>query len=400
MFLQIASYIVPFLLLPYLSRVLGGTAFGELSVMWAISAYMNILVDFGFYVWAVKECAHLKDDKPALSKLYSAVNTIKLAISAMLFLPALLLSIATDSSLLLYLFMWATITAQTLVPVWLYQGLQKLFGYLVFSILAQILTAILTIALVRTPDGLMYVTLSSALSWGFIAFLANRSAIKELGLTVAKPAREYLKSVFDGAWHIFIANIAISYYINLPALMVGMLASKVEAGIFMGANKLIFALQALITPVSSAIFPITSTLSKHDLGEANIFVKRLIFLAAIVMFVGVNILGFFAEDIVGLLLGAEFKESAKILEIMSVGPLFVALSVIISNHILIVRGHASRLKNLYFIIAIIATAVSYPLVRDYHATGAAWLYVIVEFAVFIGLAWISRDIKLELKSIS
>jgi PST family polysaccharide transporter len=165
----------------------------------------------------------------------------------------------------------------------------------------------------------------------------------------------------------------------------------------MGAQKLIFGLQALITPLSSAVFPITSTLSKHSIEEANKFVKKLILYTIAVMFVGVNILGYYAEDIVKLLLGAEFKASAKVLEIMAVGPLFVALSVIIANHILIVRGHASRLKNLYFVIAIIATMVSYPLVRDYHAIGAAWLYVIVEFAVFLGLVWISRDIKLELE---
>ncbi len=397
MFLQIASYIVPFLLLPYLSRVLGSEAFGELSVLWAISAYMNILVDFGFYLWAVKECALIRDNNDALSKLFSAVTFIKIALSIVLFIPVIALSFAFNSSVLLYLFMWITIVSQTLVPIWLFQGLQKLFGYLVFSISAQILSAILTISLVRSANDLFFVTLSSAISWSLIAIIANRSIIKELDLRFSLPSMEYLKNVFDGAWHIFIANVAISYYVNLPALMVGLLASKVETGIFMGAQKLIFGLQALITPLSSAIFPITSTLSKHSLEEANKFVKKLILYTVAAMFVGVNILGYFAEDIVKLLLGHEFKASAGILEIMAIGPLFVALSVIIANHILIVRGHAARLKNLYFVIAIIATLVSYPLIRDYHAIGAAWLYVVVEFAVFIGLVWISRDIKLELE---
>ena len=349
------------------------------------------------WISPLKECALIKNDHEALSRLYNAVTLIKVALSFALFVPAIILSFAMHSSVLLYLFMWVTIASQTLVPVWLYQGLQKLFGYLVFSILAQVFSAILTISLVRSANDLFFVTLSSALVWSITAFAANRSIIKELGIKLSLPSFKYLKSVLDGAWHIFVANVAISYYVNLPALMVSLLATKLETGVFMGAQKLIFGLQALITPLSAAVFPITSTLSQHSIEEANKFVKKLILYTVAAMFVGVNILSFYAEEIVKLLLGAEFKASAGVLEIMAVGPLFVALSVIIANHILIVRGHAPRLKNLYFVIAVIATLVAYPLIRDYHAVGAAWLYVVVEFAVFIGLVWISRDINLELK---
>lgn len=397
MFLQIASYIVPFLLLPYLSRVLGAEAFGELSLLWAISAYLGILVDFGFYLWAVKECALIKDDKTRLSKLYSSVTLIKVALSLALLLPTLVISVSLDSSVWLYLFMWMTIVAQTLLPVWLYQGSQKVFGYLVFSIIAQISTAIATFLLVQSADALVFVTASSAFSWGIIAYLSNRHVQKEFGITLQRVSFEELKIIIAQAWHIFIANVAISYYVNLPALMVGLLCTKLETGQFMGAQKLIFAIQALITPLSASIFPITSALSKRDIKEANDFVKKLILYTVAVMFVGVNILGFFADDIVRLVLGSEYQKSAKILAIMSIGPLFVALSVIISNHILIVRGHAERLKSLYFIMAIIATLLSYPLIRDYHGIGAAWLYVIIEAGVFAGLVWVSRDIMKEMK---
>jgi len=73
LFLQLFSYVVPFLLLPYLSRTLGVDGFGSLATLWVLGAYIQILIDFGFYLWATKECAMLKNDSAALSKLWMIV---------------------------------------------------------------------------------------------------------------------------------------------------------------------------------------------------------------------------------------------------------------------------------------------------------------------------------------
>jgi len=393
LFLQLASYAVPFLLLPYLSRVLENNAFGELSVLWAISAYVGIIADFGFYLWASREASLQRLDKSGLSKLYSAVTVVKITLCLMLLIPMIALSLLFNAPMLLYLFMWITVFGQSLVPVWLYQGTQKVAGYLIFSLLAQMSSAILTLLTVHSSEALIFVTASSALSWGAVAILSNRDVLKKFELSFEIPSKTYLKNVLLGAWHLFIANVAVSYYINLPAIALSLFASKIEVGIFMGAQKIIFALQALFTPVSSAVFPLSSTLAKEDINAANSFAKRLIFFTAIIMLIATWLLGSFSEEIVALVLGKNFKDSAEILAIMSIGPIFVALSVIISNHILIVRGHAARLKNLYFVIAVISTILSYPIIRDFHAKGAGWLYVIVEFIVFIGLVWLARDIK-------
>jgi PST family polysaccharide transporter len=48
MILQLSSYAVPLLLLPYLTRVLGLHAFGELALAWAVLAYAGIFADFGW----------------------------------------------------------------------------------------------------------------------------------------------------------------------------------------------------------------------------------------------------------------------------------------------------------------------------------------------------------------
>lgn len=394
LFLQIGSYVVPFLLLPYLSRTLGSSAFGELGLLWAISAYANIIVDFGFYTWATKEASHVHTSQHQLSLLYTTVLFVKLGLLLIILVPMILLSISLDAPIWLYVYMWITIGAQSLMPVWLYQGSGRVFGYLVFSVLAQTLSAILTVVLVKNSNDLIYVTGSSALIWSVIVLLSHTDMKKNFGVKVVLPSRQYIKEVIYGAWHFFVANVAISYYVNLPAIVLGFMASKVEIGVFMAANKLIFAMQALITPISAAIFPYSADLAKRDINKSNEFAKQLVIYTAVIMFIATTILMNFSNEIASVILGKEFNASGRILEIMAIGPMFVALSVIISNHILIVRGHAPKLKSIYIIIATISTVIAYPIIRDYHAIGAAWLYVVVEIFVFLGLIWLS---KIELK---
>ncbi len=46
--LQIANYLIPLLVLPVVSRVLGATLFGSVGYAQNIVSYLTLLVNFGF----------------------------------------------------------------------------------------------------------------------------------------------------------------------------------------------------------------------------------------------------------------------------------------------------------------------------------------------------------------
>lgn len=391
--LQIFSYAVPFLLLPYLSRTLGVAGFGEVALVWAIGAYVQIFADFGFYVYGAKEVAVHRNDNAELSRLWSAGLFIKSSLLAISLVFMLCIAVFSGSSLPLYAFMWLSIAAQALAPSWFFQGLEKGFLLLVFAITAQVAGAVLTVVTVSSGDDLVFVAVSQAVSWVVVSCLANIFIAKKYSLILALPKPEYLKNTISQAYHLFAANVAISFYVNLPALALGIFSAKNELAIFTAAQKIVFALQGLFTPLSSAVFPKSSRLAKDDKAAHAAFVFRFWILSVALFFVFGAILFIFADEIVLLAFGDGFAKSGEILRIMAFGPMFVAASIVASNHYVIAIGKAPALKKIYISVAVFASAASVFLCSFFGAVGGGYLYLGVEAAVCALLGYASISMR-------
>ena len=393
--LQLFSYAVPFLLLPYLSRTLGVAGFGEVALVWAIGAYIQIFADFGFYVYGAKEAAVHRDDNAELSRLWSSALLIKSGLLAISFLMMLLAAFLSGSSISLFAFMWVALAAQVLAPSWFFQGLEKGFLLLVFALSAQVAGAVLTVFTVKSPDDLVFVAASQAFAWVAVSFLANIFVAKKYSLILSIPRPEYLKKTVSEAYHLFVANVAISFYVNLPSLALGVFSTKNELAVFTAAQKIVFALQGLFTPVSSAVFPRSSRLAKENGVGHTSFVARFWLLSIACFFVFGSFLFMFSDEIVSLAFGAEFSKSGEILKIMAFGPMFVAASIVASNHYVIPIGKAPKLKKIYISVAIAGSVASVFLCGFFGAVGGAYLYLAVEVAVcgWLGFAALSMRQK-------
>ena len=87
---QGANYIVPLITLPYLTRVLGVNAFGQVAFTQIIFQYFIMITDWGFSWSATKEIALVKHDREKLSVLFLKTWLAQLLLLLILFFILLL----------------------------------------------------------------------------------------------------------------------------------------------------------------------------------------------------------------------------------------------------------------------------------------------------------------------
>ena len=73
--IQVANFLIPLLIIPYIARALGVEAIGKVGYAQTIISYLTIIVNYGFEYSATQDIAIHKNDK----KKHNA-NNIKVSI--------------------------------------------------------------------------------------------------------------------------------------------------------------------------------------------------------------------------------------------------------------------------------------------------------------------------------
>ncbi|EPL4632175.1 oligosaccharide flippase family protein, partial [Klebsiella pneumoniae] len=79
---QIASYALPLITLPYLLKVLGVYNYGIIAIYLAIVQYVFMVIDFGFSFISVRRASVVRTEKFRLSKIF----TLTIASKAIIFI--------------------------------------------------------------------------------------------------------------------------------------------------------------------------------------------------------------------------------------------------------------------------------------------------------------------------
>ena len=208
-----------------------------------------------------------------------------------------------------------------------------------------------------------------------------------------RPSAPGMWGVFRDGALLFSSRALISLYTTLIPLAVGWWAGATQLAYFNMADRLKSAVQALLAPVSQALFPRMSWLFQHDRAAARVLVRRTAWgvsalsgLAGIVLWVG-------AEVLMVLLGGADFAKGATVLRWLAFVPWVVALSNLLGVQIMLPQGMNRPFTLILGLASVLCLFVLFPLVSHGGAVGAAQLVLLVEcmvtgaMALYLRRAW-------------
>jgi len=379
--LQGANYVLPLITVPYLVRVLGPEHYGRIAFAQAFIHYFVVLTNYGFDLSATRAVALARDDPSKLSRLFSAVMLVKFLLMLLGF--GIMLLCIWLSPLLVYL----TVVGNALFPVWLFQGMERLHHISIFTIIARSLTVIAIFALVHEQADYRLAAALQASSMVLAGLLALSFVPCLAPVRLHWPGFAQLRQVAVDGWHVFLSTAAISLYTTSNVFFLGLLAPPTAVGYFSAAEKLVKAVQGLITPVAQAVYPHVAALSARSRDDALKFIGKLLHLQGAATLALSLLLLILAAPAVHLLLGDQFKESVRLVQLMSVLPFVVGLSNVFGVQTMLVFNMDRAVSRIVTALGIMNVFMIIGFVYAVGVVGAAISVVFVEVMVTASYAF-------------
>lgn len=387
---QVGNFLVPFLALPYMARVLGAEAYGHVVWVQTIMLFGVIWVDFGFGWSATQEVSIHRDNVARLSHLFANTWTVQWLLALLFaFFVVIFVSVLGNDEIhtSLYLAGLGIVFGQILLPLWLFQGMEALRELAAIQLLGKLLTLPFVFFWVNSPDDAFAALLffsSSALMPGVmaIAWIHYRHLVNWV-----LPDFNGIRLALTSGALLFSSRALISLYTTIVPLAVGYLAGPVQLAYFNLADKLKMAVQILLTPVSQALFPRMSWLYAYQKSNATALLCKFAFgLTLVSIFAGLALWSG-AEQLMVLLGGSDFSQGADILRWLAFVPVMVSLSNLMGVQMMLPQGMHKPFAVILSFAALGSLVGLYPMIANWGAVGAAQLVLIIEVFVTVQMAF-------------
>lgn len=387
--IQASNFLLPFLTLPFIVRTIGPERFGAINFSIAIVTYFILLINFGFDFTATRRVAQNRQDESMINNLFSQIfysRVLLFILSVFLFSMLFVSMPQINQHPIVSIFIFASCLANVFTPNWLFQGMQIIHKTAVFNFVAKLIFCVSIVFLIRRPDDYIWYAVMSASSQVLVAIGLFVYAKKRFALTFRRPDLKAVKGLLTEDKMVFMATLMISFYTTSNTVLLGMLSSEREVGIFTAASRVIAVVQSvMLLPMSQALFPHIGSAFGKGRTEGVDEVKRIFPMVMIYTFSMCLFAALCAPLVIHILYGSQFEDSIWILRILAISPFVASISNVMGVQTLL----NLKLDKIYFRITIIGCIVNVILnialipVMSYYGTALAW--VCTEASIMVSL---------------
>jgi PST family polysaccharide transporter len=358
--------------------------YGLVAFAQSLAQYSNILTDYGFNFSATRNIAQERGSAASVSRIFCSVLLIKLALlilSAVILIGVVSLIPRFSSQRAIFFAAFLAVVGNALFPLWLYQGMEEMRYISAIIGLSRFVGAIALFSLVRGPHDALLSVLIQSLALVAAGLAGLWVGIRRFHLVLIRPTAADLRSAGAGGWHLFVSTAAISLYTNTNVILVGLLAGNVQAGYFSAAEKLVRAVQGLITPITQAVFPYMNMLAARSRNLALEFAGRTLKWMGTTTLAGSLAIFAFAGPIVSLLLGNGAAGCIPIVHWIAFLPFLIAVSNVLAVQTMIPFGLDQYLSRILLVAGTLNVVAACFLIPRLAAEGAGISVLFTEFFV-------------------
>jgi polysaccharide transporter, PST family len=387
--LQGLNYILPLITTPYLIRVIGGEKFGVLAFTSSFVGYFHLLVIYGFNLSAVRSVSQHRLDKHYLGQILSAVFGLRIAIGFLAFVVMILLVLLIPffrKDLILYFWAYIAGVGGLFVPIWFFQGMEKMGYITAIDLLAKILTLVSYFLFIHSPQHFLRVFYIGCCGSWVMVFTSLIIIGASFKIKFLVPSGSFYAQCLKDGYRIFVSQFSGAFFTNSNTFVLGLFSTSKIVGTYAIAEKIVRAAITLSVPVCSAIYPHSSYLFKQSMGQGLRFIRKVFIVGGLLFALGSALLFLSADFLVLIVSGERNPVISGLIRLLSILPLCVFLDNLLYAQIMLNCNLEKQYMRAVITTGLLSTGMLLAFVPFLGASGSALSYLFSEVLV-LALYW-------------
>lgn len=352
--MQFSNYVLPFLVIPLLTRALGVDGFGKYAFYLGVANLLLVFIRFGFEFSATRSISIHSTNKDKIIEIVSSVLVIKLLLlifAVMIFSFIVIFAKPDPQITMLLLGGGLLLTGQMLLPVWYFQGIQQMKFVTLYTVVTKIFYVGLLFFLISEKQDYGKATFVYGFSFFVAGIVSAVHMLYQLNFKFVT-SKASIKETFKDALPFFTSRVFVMTYTSSMIPLIGFIGTPAQAAIYAASEKLYNAAQSVMYPITNALYPHVA--KNKDL----VLFKKLFVLSLFLVIVGCLLAYFLAPYLIVFLFGQDFKASAEIFNIHTIALLFVFPSMMLGFPLLAALGFSKEANSVVIVGALVFFAIA------------------------------------------
>lgn len=379
----VIGLIFPLITFPYASRILGVENIGRVNFANSVMNYFVLLAGLGISNYAIREGAKIRNNQHAVNKFCTEILIINIGSTVCSYIGVFILlqvPVFQPYQSLLLLFS-TTILFNVIGMNWLFNIYEEFVYITIRTILFQLISLVLLLALVKEKtDFMVYAGILVLSSVGANVFNIFYSR-KFVHFFPGQPyiIKKHLKPIFI----IFGMSIASTIYLNLDMTMLGLQAGDYQTGLYTAASKLNKVVCNVISSVCAVFLPrLAYYLQMNRKEDFRALVDKAFYYIlglTIPATVGMLVL---SKEIVLVFSGTAFLDAVPTAMIKAPNIVLSVINGFIAIQLFMPLNKEKESLYATIVGAVINCILNYLMIPRWGAAGAAFATICAEGAVF------------------
>lgn len=383
--LQIFNTIIPMLTLPYITRILQPTKYGDFSAALNIITYLQVIVEFGFELNGARKVALIENNSD-MSKIFNEIffsRILLFFLSLFILISLTALGYFNKTTFACSIILLIMVIGTIIQPNWIFQGKEDMKFITYTNVIGRLISITLIFMFVNDSNDIFIYCILYSLNIFVSNLIGFILALKKYKIIISIPHLSKIINALKNSWYLFISSTMGKVFSNLGITVLTAFTTSYYVGIYAAIQKIPNILILLFTPIGQAIFPYTSKKFNSSYIEGFNFVKK-VCIIVIIPFIILGILIICLQKmIVSILFGNEYVAYSTLIIPLCIWLILSILNNFLGIQMLVGAGYQKEYSKAFQFSLIVIILSNFILGKFIGLYGVAWATMISELSLSI-----------------